>query len=173
MTHFTSPLWVVDPDNVGKTDPTSPAVMIGTDGVTSYSGGNPVFSGRITVSLTTAQILGMFAAPVAILPAPGVGQFILVTSFIYENIFNTTAFQAGGAVTLNYTTSTTAASAALSAANTALQAASSVIAGVGIATVLPTGANANQGITIQNATQAFTTGDGSAKITVVYTILTL
>lgn len=182
-TNFSSPVWVVDPSDVGNTKPESPYAIVTNSGMTFVSSneGNSISAGQISIHLTTAQILGMRNTPVTVLPAPGAGKVIIVTSWIYENVFNTTAFQAGGPVGLYYGANTVAASATLSAANTALQAARSIISAAGKDTtaIINGGSNptlaaiTNQPLLVGNATAAFTTGDGSANITVFYYILTL
>lgn len=54
------------------------------------------------VTLTQANIQGMFAAPVAILPAPGAGKTIIVHKATLYNNFNTAAFANGGVAILQY-----------------------------------------------------------------------
>src|SRR6478736_6451973 len=56
----------------------------------------------VAKTLTQANVQGMFAAPVQILPAPGVGMSIIVHKAVLVNNFNTAAFAAGGAVRLQY-----------------------------------------------------------------------
>lgn len=126
-----------------------------------------------TVAVSSAQLLAMNGAPVVILPAPGAGKAIIVTNFIFEYVYGTTAYQNGGQVQLNYTGQALQASAGLSAANTLLQGASCVTSGIGPTAARPNAQIANTGISLTNGTAPFIAGDGTANVTVLYTTLTL
>lgn len=125
-----------------------------------------------TTTLTQAQVQGMYAAPVSLIPAAGAGTVIVVQhGTIYTN-FNTAAFQNGGATIIQYDStihgggSVNALSATVAASN--INASSSQIYNViGNRGNALTGIS-NKGIYISNQTGAFT--NGSAASTVVITL---
>lgn len=175
MSNNTSPVWIVDPANVGITNPSYPSMKHDTQLTTRYYGTDVVSQGQVTLSLTTAQILGMFATPVTLLPSPGAGYALVVNGFIFSLIAGATAFQAGGNVALFYASGdgkTTQASASVPVADVQ-NAASGVTNVTGITTRMASALMSNVGLNIWNATQAFTTGNGSAKVTVLYSVITL
>jgi hypothetical protein len=183
MTHFSSPLWVVDPANVGQADPTSPSVQITPTGVTYYNNGSgngivPVTSAQITTTLTSKNILGMYATAVPLVPAPPNGTFIVVSSVIFEYNFGTQAYADGGDVHIFYTSSPVKAMPALKANETFTLAATTVSIFPNIvspAKIIESNEELVQtigaGLSIKNVTQAFSDGDGEANITVIYNIL--
>lgn len=128
------------------------------------------------VALTKTQILGLNATPVEVVPAPGAGKFIEFVSGMISVTFATAAYANGGAVAFYYA-GQSAISATVSAANSFLNAASQIW------TVLPSGNGGgaratylNLGITISNATGAFTdpgTAAGTARVAVAYRVHSL
>lgn len=56
----------------------------------------------VSVTLTAAQINGMFAAPVQVLPAQGAGTLIVVTKGVANAVFGSAAFTGGGNIALYY-----------------------------------------------------------------------
>jgi hypothetical protein len=136
---------------------------------------DPTIQQVAIVPLTAANILGMYAAPVAVLPAPGAGKCILVDALALEFVPGNIAFMGGGAVSVNY-----AGGAAVHTG--ALPAATINAAANGPKTLtqlaMQTGANglaapANTGLTIGNATGAFAAGNGTAFLVIYYSIVTL
>lgn len=121
--------------------------------------------------LSSANILGMFAAPVTVIGAPGAGKTIIVESITFKMTRTATAYAGGGAVSFKY-----AGGATLSAAIAA-----TVIttggAGVEYNHVGPLEASLtpvpNAGVQITNAVAAFTTGTGTAEIVIKYRIVSL
>lgn len=126
------------------------------------------------VSLTAANILAMNGAPVQILPAPGTGNAIVVDKILVELNTTATQFASGGVVHFYYHGQTTEIMAQTIAAATVNGGAGQTIlllepvqtAGGSVVTK-------EVGIDITNATGAFTTGTGTAKVTVWYSIVTL
>lgn len=126
---------------------------------------------QVSIALSNAQILGKYAAPVFVLPAPAAGSVNLVTSAALNIIYGTTQFAAGGVIALQYKNtvhgggvlaSSTIAAATLNGvtANTVLtmtQAASVILANA-----------AAQPIYLSNQTAAFTTGDSTGTLIVNY-----
>lgn len=126
------------------------------------------------VRLTSAQILGMYATPVLILPAPPAGKMIVLSRITGTYLFGTVQYVAGGAIGLEWG----------SAAHLAGPAASTTLAGAtfdGYAasnTFELTPDNTDtlahiiaMPVYISNDTAAFTTGDGSLLVNVNYTVV--
>lgn len=152
----------------------------------SYSGGESFFNydsvnltfipqGSIItqVRLTAAQILGMYAAPVSIIPAPGTGKLIIVGRITGTVIYGTAQFAAGGAIGLQWGSTVhgggAAASTTLAAATLNGYAASNTFE------LTPDNTDAlattsGVGIYISNATGAFTTGDSVLLLNVNYSV---
>lgn len=153
----------------------------------SYSGGEGFFTydavnarfvqtGVLTaqVALTSAQILGMYATPVLVIPAPPANTSVLLNRIWGVYTFVTTQYQAGGAIGLEYGN---AAHRAGPAASTTLAAATFngyTASNTFELTPDSTDTLANiQGmpIYISNDTAAFTTGDGTLALTVNYQLV--
>lgn len=126
--------------------------------------------GVVRVALTSAQILAANATPVVIVPAPGAGQAIVVTSVTYNLVAATqyatgtggglyygtgsgTAIDVHGVTTFNSAASSTAIYLPL-VANTAV-------------------ANVVNLAVVFSATAAFITGTGTGSINVDYIVVTL
>lgn len=152
-----------------------------------YSGGKGFFNYNATlqtfdpqgpmqaqVNLTSAQILGMYATPVQIVAAPGVGRIVLPIAYQGTYTHVATQYAAGGVIGLEYGNAANlagpAASSTLAAATFNGYAASNTFVLTVDAT--DTLANiANQGLFLSNQTAAFTTGDGTLRMNVIYAIL--
>lgn len=124
-----------------------------------------------TATLSNAQILGMFAAPVIISGSPGVGYAWIVKSIYLEIVFNTAAFANGGVIVAQYgnaaagagtnvisnaTANTFAAAFFTGAAANQFQA---LFTNTNIPTTLPANYT-NQGVYLSNQTAAFTNAAG-------------
>jgi predicted RecA/RadA family phage recombinase len=136
---------------------------------------DPTIQQVAIVPLTAANILGMYAAPVAVLPAPGAGKCILVDALALEFTPGNIAFASGGPVSVNYAggaavhTGTVPAATINAAANGA-----KTLTQLGMQTgASGLAAPANTGLTVGNATGAFTTGNGVAYLIIYYSIVTL
>jgi len=121
-----------------------------------------------SVALSSAQILALNATPVTIIPAQGAGTVIVVTNVLFKMVTTATAYASGGVVTFQY---------AGGNAVTNNIAATVVTAGAGTSYTVRDGidvtAAANTGITVTNATGAFTTGTGTAVISISYRVATI
>lgn len=125
------------------------------------------------VKLTSAQILGAYAAPVQIIPAQGAHTIVVVNNVFVEFDYGTTQFAAGGAAGLQYDSTVhlagTAATATVAAATINGFAANNgfTLAGAATGTMA---SMVNKGIYWSNATGAFTTGDSSMILNVRYDV---
>lgn len=120
-----------------------------------------------TVTLTQAQVQGMYAAPALIVPNPGTGLALMPTAAQIITLVGTAAFagggiaqlqwgntiHAGGTVALDATTPVAEITAAASQVYTQY--------GVPTTTVTPIATVNGQGLYFTNATGAFTGGAGS------------
>lgn len=123
------------------------------------------------VSLSAANINGMFAAPVTLIAAPAAGKVILVHGLVFTITRTATSFANGGAVSIEYATGADDVVATI---------ASTVITGAA-GTTVTTRVSANvsdiaaaniqaKAIQITNATAAFDTGTGTAVVELWYSI---
>lgn len=138
----------------------------------------PGSSASVSKAVTAAQFLGMYAAPVTIVPAPGAGLMIIVKRATIYMDYGSAAMAAGGVVGLQYGTSTHLAGSL--ATNTEAAAdfqatANTVFAFNGVSgnTVgaLPVSSCSNAVLSLSNQTAAFTTGDSTFLVTVDYSII--
>lgn len=133
----------------------------------------------VQVSLTAANLLGMYATPVSLIAAPGASRMIIIVSASFELIYNTTQYLLGGAIIIQYGSSahgagdncmgtTTLGATDLTTTTTATlftfpQGATSVS--------YATGTDANAAVYISNQTAAFTTGNSTAKVNLAYYVI--
>lgn len=148
----------------------------GTVNTSTYLPQQTFVTAMTTTALTNAQLLGMYATPVSVVPAQGSGSLILVTAVVIDYAYSTAATANGGAISLQYGNTDhaggvicteTIAAATLNGftANGILFAAGSGNGGVSTATL-------NTAIYISNATGAFITGAGTATVYTYYRVLT-
>jgi hypothetical protein len=124
------------------------------------------------VTLTSAQILALFATPVTVIAAPLAGVLIVVDSILFAMIATATQYLLGGVITFQYNggavvhASSIPAAVVLAAAPTTYTylAPNTQANGVTVPTATA--------VTVSNATQAFTTGTGTAKIWIRYRLIT-
>lgn len=136
---------------------------------------SPVAGTMITTEVTVlaADVLGMYAAPVEIIPEI-VGKQIIVQSAVLSLDFNTAQYAAGGPILLQYGP---AANGAGIPASVEVPAATLIgfaaDSSVGFAGVSGAGTNAAKaaGIFISNKTAAFTTGDSDITLIVNYYVV--
>lgn len=129
----------------------------------------------VQVSLTAAQILGMAAAPVVVIPAVA-GKAIILDDMVFDLTGTATQFANGGVVNLQYKNTATGAGTTLHA-----DIAAAVVTGATARTItqriakdLSSTATADItgiGVYISNKTGAFTTGTGTAVVTARYHLI--
>ena len=143
-----------------------------------YANIAPDVAATATVALTAAQVNGMYATPVQLLPAPGAGKLIIIDSILWDVAFVSAQYAAGGAIAAQYGNTIhgagPAASATLAAATLNGVAASSFLGEAGSSTVLDVAktASLNTAVYISNASAAFTTGDSTVNLYIRYRIVT-
>jgi len=137
-----------------------------------WSNFSPNATQTVTVPITSAQLLGMNGEFVPIIPAPGQGKAIVVNFFTFDYAYNTTAYQNGGTIVLVYGNTGTGATSPMAAAALTANAGTLTIVSAP-ATPRDSATIANQPVVLANNTAPFITGDGTAKVTVFYTIITL
>ena len=130
-----------------------------------------------TVTLTAAQINGMYATPVQILAAQGAGKLILIDSILWDIAFVSAQYASGGAIQAQYGNTVhgagSPASASIAAATLNGVAASGFIAnGSGSATLNAPATVENTAVFLSNATGPFTTGDSTVTLYIRYRVVT-
>lgn len=125
----------------------------------------------VQVSLSSAQILALSATPVTLVPAQGANKIIIVDEILFRMSRTATAYASGGALEFRYTNGSGAKVAADIAATVVTTGGAGVeynnVGGV-VTSLTPV---ANAAIVITNATGAFTTGTGTAKVFIKYRVL--
>ena len=159
---------------VGQTQltQTGQSVTCVSDGVgTWYVLQNMQNSFQVQKSLSAADILGMNATPVTVVPAQGAGKIVVVESMVLKMVRTATAFANGGAVEYRYTNGSGAKVTADMSASLITGAAGTAYAScAGVTTELTPVANA--AVVITNATAAFITGTGTGVVTCKFRVVT-
>lgn len=129
---------------------------------------------QLSIPITAAQWLAMYATPIFLVPAPGANRLIKVTNLALAMTFNSAQYAAGGAVAAQYENTVhgagVLATATLAAATVNGLAASTVENLAGAASIVYAAA-VNQALYLSNQTAAFTTGDSNWIATVNYAII--
>lgn len=122
-----------------------------------------------TFVLSSAQILALNATPVTVIGAPLAGIIAIVDRILFQMIPTATQYASGGVVTFQYNGGGVVHTGSIAAAvvNAAAPASYTTLVGVGVTGLAATA------ITVSNATGAFTTGTGTAKIQIDYRLVTL
>jgi hypothetical protein len=129
-----------------------------------------------TVSLTAANITGMYATPVSILAAPGAGKIIIIDSIQWDYAYSTAQYTAGGLITAQYG-STAHAGGVVCTLGIAAATFNGLAANGQLYDVATSfgGANTaveNTAIYMSNATQAFASGSGTVTLYIRYRVVT-
>ena len=130
----------------------------------------------LSVELSAADIFGMFTTPVEIIPAGGANTVHIVKNVLFENDFGTISFSGGGTFGLQYGTG--AAFAGENASETKPASRLNNVVNDFFFQLLgdmSSGASSgfvNQPITISNDTGAFTSGNSTTYVHVLYSTVT-
>lgn len=133
-----------------------------------------VGSSTARVAITAVAFNGMYAAPILLVAAPGVGKMLVLEKASLVMTYNSAAYAAGGVAAVQWAptingagiiASTTIAAAAFQVT------ASTVFTFNGGVVAAPFTTTANQGLYLSNVTAAFTTGDSPMVANVVYRIV--
>ena len=143
---------------------------IADDAVTSAKL-DPTTIQYVAAPVSSANILAMNGAPVALIAAPGANKAIVVHDLVFEMKRSATAYANGGAVSIEYASgsdviATIAATVVTGAAGTTLS--SRVMANLSDVALADI---ENDAINITNATAAFITGTGTAEVHIWYSII--
>ena len=140
--------------------------------------GNPNPIQFASVPITAAQFNGMYAAPFALIAAPGLNKLIAVESLALVMTFVSADYASGGVVAAQYdntvhgagvlATNSEAAADFFAAASTTFQFSGTSGNTVG---ALPFSTTVNKGLYLSNATGAFTTGDSTWVAKIYYRII--
>jgi len=123
------------------------------------------------VTLTAAQIDGMYATPVLVIPAQGPGSVVKINGCVFNAIYGGTAFSAGGSIGLYYGNVSPPVSLSSGTALTTFLttfSANQIItfgtASGGVQSIVASSIAINAPIYISNATAPFTGGTGASMI---------
>lgn len=129
------------------------------------------------VAMTAAQWNGMYAAPMLLVAAPGVGLLLALAEADYSMTFVAAAYAAGGVVNIQY--DNTVHGAGVQATQ---DTAAATVTGIAASSWIPAQGNVNvanafattvdKGFYLSNKTAAFTTGDGTWNIPLAYRVVT-
>lgn len=130
------------------------------------------FIKSVVVAISSAEIKAMLATPKVLVAAPGAGKIIVPIIALFSFDFGTVQYANGGNVQIKYGTGGTQvlaniATAAITAAADTLR----WLSPVSTAVTVDTGVNTD--LVAQTATSEFITGDGTAKIFLLYREITL
>jgi len=144
----------------------------------TLSGSAIIASNMASVAITAAQFLGMYAAPVQLIAAPGANRLIVVNSMQLVLTYGTAAFAGGGVVAAQYDSTVhgagvlaTNSEAAADFAVTASTTFNFISESGNTVGALPFSTTVNKGLYLSNATGAFTTGDSTIVAKVRYEII--
>lgn len=123
-----------------------------------------------TISLSSSDILGLFVTPKELVANPGVGMAIVVLNVYTSFTYGGTQYANGGTINFRYGTNTADSESGLT---TQIKAAASATNLFAFSNFIGTQAVGNVNFNMNNATGAFTTGNGTLKVFVEYFIATL
>lgn len=146
-------------------------------GIFNLVNGNltPIGGGlSLALKLEAADVLGMYANPVSLIPAVE-GKQIIVRSVLLKYTHDTASFAAGGPILLQYGDDANGAgipaSAELAAATLNGFAVDSSVSFAGLSAAGALSDKQGVGIYISNKTAAFTTGDGEVEIIAQFSVV--
>jgi hypothetical protein len=137
----------------------------------------PLSNGNyVTGTVTAAQFKALYATPLQLVEDAGAHTVLVATRLVLETVYGTTQYAAGGAVGLQYSSTTEAggapASATIAAATINGYTGNSIIEVAGLLGSEGYSAVVNAGLFLNCATQAFTTGDSTFVYHLWYDVIT-
>lgn len=130
----------------------------------------------VTVAMTAAEFLGMYASPKLLVANGGANTLHIVHDVAYEVNFVAAQFANGGVVNVQYDSTVngagTAATATIAAATFNGFAADSTIGAAGALASSASTTTVNKGLYLSNATAAFITGDATVNVHLTYSTVT-
>lgn len=130
----------------------------------------------VKVSLSAANFLGMYAAPVVLVAAGGANTLHVVERVAFEVDYGGAQFANGGAVLVQYTNTANGAGAPASATTAAAVfnafAADGVVGAAGSLASATAAGTVNQGLYLSNQTAAFITGSSTVDVHIWYSTVT-
>lgn len=163
---------------------TTPPVLFGIDqsGNVKQSGVTASVQFVAQVALTAANLIAMYANPVAIILAQASGIGIIVDEIVFEMKATSTAFTGGGIVTFQYGVTAHGAGTLVHGGSVPASVVTAGSAGKSLTLLSPTAAangltiptdgTTASGLYISNATAPFAAGTGTAIVTVYGSFLT-
>ena len=122
--------------------------------------------------LTSANILAMNATPVTVIPAPGAGKALALQSVLFS-FTHGTSYANGGTTQLQYHGASTNIMHSTVAAAVFTGSSDAILQFDPATTASGIVVTSNAAIEITNATAPFITGTGTAKIMLLYAVMTL
>lgn len=127
---------------------------------------------NIVIDVSSAEILGLSATPKTLIAAPGANKVIVIYTVAFHAIYGGTAYAAGGDLNLRYIGESDALLSAVVDVNilrgTVDRTAIAVPTAVNYSNVLP-----NEGVELYQEGTAFTTGNGTLKVSIAYRVVDL
>lgn len=148
----------IDPSKIALTDAIGNAELV--DDLVQFR----------VVSMSAADIMGMFATPFELIPAPGAGKSIIVDQVAAVFTYNSVAFANGNDWSIKEGTTGNSIVAGLTAAQ---MRGTATIRKVWAKVNDITGFGVNNNITISNPSSAYDTGNSTMKIYLRYRVITL
>ncbi len=136
-----------------------------------YTASSPIVS---STEITAAQFNGMYATPVALVPAPGANKLIVLDRMELIQTYGSAAFAAGGVVAAQYGATINGGGPAASNTEAAADfqvTASNTYLFNGAVGAKPFSTTVNQGLYLSNASGAFTTGNSTFVAKVHYHVI--
>lgn len=128
------------------------------------------------ITLSSADILALFVTPKELIAAPGAGKVVVIDNVLLSFTYGGVAYTGGGDMRIVYRGNTTNLTATAFQNSTFNQANNNLEYAVALRNVSytgPGGIAANTAIDLYNISAAFTAGNGTAKISINYRIVTL
>lgn len=170
--YYASPLALKDSHNVPSVAPGAVDNVLSSDG-TDWQSVPPGIYTKV-ISISSADILALFATPKTLVAAPGAGKILvpIACSFYFKH--GATQYVGGGVVRLAWAGSGNSLTTANLVSTTIMQGAvDSFITNLMLAQSEERNSFINTALTLRNQTAAYTTGNGTAKVVITYAVVTL